>query len=171
MVSFLRRPRPARRRIRTCGGRLRCRRAQARNCNGTRQGQNAQKLNGSISRQRQRRHGHEQEGHGQARRALGQAAQAVDVLGARAANQEHHHHERRGRDDAVVDHLRKVNKVDRIHIIGWSAGGPRVGGYVSQNPGKIDRVMLYAPSPVIKGPIPDKPAAGFPVQNPPAKEP
>ena len=66
--------------------------------------------------------------------------------------------------DAVVDHLRKVNKVDRIHIIGWSAGGPRVGGYVSQNPGKIDRVMLYAPSPVIKGPIPDKPAAGFPVQ-------
>jgi pimeloyl-ACP methyl ester carboxylesterase len=66
--------------------------------------------------------------------------------------------------DAVVDHLRKVNKVDRIHIIGWSAGGPRVGGYVAQNPAKIDRVMLYAPSPVIKGPIPDKPAAGFPVQ-------
>jgi len=66
--------------------------------------------------------------------------------------------------DAVVDHLRKVNKVDRIHIIGWSAGGPRVGGYVSQNPSKVDRVMLYAPSPVIKGPIPDKPAAGFPVQ-------
>ena len=66
--------------------------------------------------------------------------------------------------DAVVDHLRKVNKVDRIHIIGWSAGGPRVGGYVAQNPAKIDRVMLYAPSPVIKGAIPDKPAAGFPVQ-------
>ena len=66
--------------------------------------------------------------------------------------------------DAVVDHLRKVNKVARIHIIGWSAGGPRVGGYVAQNPAKIDRVMLYAPSPVIKGPIPDKPAAGFPMQ-------
>ena len=66
--------------------------------------------------------------------------------------------------DAVVDHLRKVNKVARIHIIGWSAGGPRVGGYVAQNPAKIDRVMLYAPSPVIKGPIPEKPAAGFPVQ-------
>lgn len=66
--------------------------------------------------------------------------------------------------DAVVDHLRKVNKVARIHIIGWSAGGPRVGGYVAQNPAKINRVMLYAPSPVIKGPIPEKPAAGFPVQ-------
>ncbi|MBY0265998.1 MAG: alpha/beta hydrolase [Burkholderiales bacterium] len=66
--------------------------------------------------------------------------------------------------DAVVDHLRKVNKVDRIHIIGWSAGGPRVGGYVSQNPEKIDRVMLYAPSPVIKGPIPEQPGPGFPVQ-------
>lgn len=66
--------------------------------------------------------------------------------------------------DAVVDHLRRVNKVERIHIVGWSAGGPRVGGYVAQNPAKIERVMLYAPSPVIKGPIPDKPAAGFPVQ-------
>lgn len=66
--------------------------------------------------------------------------------------------------DAVVDHLRRVNKVDRIHIVGWSAGGPRVGGYVAQNPGKIDRVMLYAPSPVIKGPIPDKPGPGFPMQ-------
>ena len=66
--------------------------------------------------------------------------------------------------DAVVDHLRRVNKVERIHIIGWSAGGPRVGGYIAQNPGKIDRVMLYAPSPVIKGPIPTVPASGFPVQ-------
>lgn len=32
--------------------------------------------------------------------------------------------------DAVVEHLRRVNRVERINIIGWSAGGPRVGGYV-----------------------------------------
>ncbi len=65
--------------------------------------------------------------------------------------------------DAVVDHLRKINRVRRIHIIGWSAGGPRVGGYIAQHPEKIERAMLYAPSPTIAGPIPDKPAAGAPM--------
>jgi len=65
--------------------------------------------------------------------------------------------------DAVVDHLRRTNNVQRIHIVGWSAGGPRVGGYVAQHPQKIDRVMLYAPSPTIAGPIPDKPGAGYPM--------
>ncbi len=65
--------------------------------------------------------------------------------------------------DAVVDHLRKINRVRRIHIIGWSAGGPRVGGYIAQYPDKIERAMLYAPSPTIAGPIPDKPAAGAPM--------
>lgn len=65
--------------------------------------------------------------------------------------------------DTVVDHLRKSNRVERIHMIGWSAGGPRVGGYVAQHPAKIDRVMLYAPSPTILGPIPDRPASGFPL--------
>ena len=65
--------------------------------------------------------------------------------------------------DAVVDHLRKINRVRRIHIIGWSAGGPRVGGYIAQHPEKIERAMLYAPSPTIAGPIPDKPASGAPM--------
>ncbi len=65
--------------------------------------------------------------------------------------------------DAVVDHLRKINRTRRIHIIGWSAGGPRVGGYIAQHPTKIERAMLYAPSPTIDGPIPDKPAAGAPM--------
>ena len=65
--------------------------------------------------------------------------------------------------DAVVDYLRRANGVDRIHIIGWSAGGPRVGGYVAQHPQKIDRVMLYAPSPTIAGPLPDKPGPGYPM--------
>jgi len=65
--------------------------------------------------------------------------------------------------DAVVDHLRRVNNVERVHLIGWSAGGPRVGGYVALHPQKIDRVMLYAPSPTIAGPLPDKPGPGFPL--------
>jgi pimeloyl-ACP methyl ester carboxylesterase len=65
--------------------------------------------------------------------------------------------------DTVVDHLRKVNGVKRINIIGWSAGGPRVGGYIAQHPEKIERAMLYAPSPPIEGVVPDKPAAGAPM--------
>jgi pimeloyl-ACP methyl ester carboxylesterase len=65
--------------------------------------------------------------------------------------------------DTVVDHLRKSNGVERIHMIGWSAGGPRVGGYVAKHPAKIDRVLLYAPSPLIARSIPDRPAPGFPV--------
>ena len=65
--------------------------------------------------------------------------------------------------DAVVDHLRRINRARRIHIIGWSEGGPRVGGYIAQHPEKVERAMLYAPSPTIDGPIPDKPAAGAPV--------
>lgn len=65
--------------------------------------------------------------------------------------------------DAVVDHLRRANGVQRVHIIGWSAGGPRVGGYVAQHPEKIDRVMLYAPSPTIDGPLPERPRPGYPM--------
>jgi len=66
--------------------------------------------------------------------------------------------------DAVVDWLRKANRVRRISIVGWSAGGPRVGGYVAQHPEKIYRVVLYAPSPTIAGlKIPERPDAGFPI--------
>ena len=66
--------------------------------------------------------------------------------------------------DAVVDWLRKKDGVKRINLIGWSAGGPRVGGYVAQHPEKIHRVVLYAPSPTIAGlQIPGQPGAGFPV--------
>ncbi len=66
--------------------------------------------------------------------------------------------------DAAVDHIRKATKRAKIDIIGWSAGGPRVGGYVAQHGEKINRVFLYAPSapnPDLK--IPDTPNAGVPL--------
>jgi pimeloyl-ACP methyl ester carboxylesterase len=66
--------------------------------------------------------------------------------------------------DTVVDWLREKDGVRRISIIGWSAGGPRVGGYVAQHPDKIHRVVLYAPSPTLAGlQIPEQPGPGFPV--------
>lgn len=36
-------------------------------------------------------------------------------------------------------------------------------GYIAQHPEKIERAMLYAPSPPIDGTVPDKPAAGAPM--------
>jgi pimeloyl-ACP methyl ester carboxylesterase len=69
-----------------------------------------------------------------------------------------------GEIDTVVDWLRKANRVKRISIVGWSAGGPRVGGYVAQHPKKIHRVILYAPGPTVEGlQIPGRIDAGFPM--------
>ncbi len=66
--------------------------------------------------------------------------------------------------DTVVEWLRKKENVKRVSLIGWSAGGPRVGGYAAQHLDKIHRVVLFAPSPPIAGlQTPEKPAAGFPV--------
>jgi pimeloyl-ACP methyl ester carboxylesterase len=47
---------------------------------------------------------------------------------------------------AVVDHLRKLRRVDRVSLIGWSLGGPRAGGYTSQNPEKVSRLLLFSPA-------------------------
>jgi len=69
-----------------------------------------------------------------------------------------------GEIDTVVDWLRKSNRVGRVSIIGWSAGGPRVGGYVAQHSRKIERVILYAPGPTVEGlQIPERTDAGFPM--------
>jgi pimeloyl-ACP methyl ester carboxylesterase len=69
-----------------------------------------------------------------------------------------------GEIDAVVDWLRKLHRVGRVSLVGWSAGGPRVGGYVAQHAGKVDRVILYAPGPTVEGlQIPEHTDAGFPM--------
>lgn len=47
--------------------------------------------------------------------------------------------------DRVVDYIRTFRGVDRAHIIGWSAGGPRAGGYAARHPEKIDKLVLFAP--------------------------
>ncbi|MDT7950035.1 MAG: alpha/beta fold hydrolase [Acetobacteraceae bacterium] len=66
--------------------------------------------------------------------------------------------------DAVVDFIRDATQHPKIDIVGWSAGGPRVGGYVAQHGDKIDRVVLYAPSPTIPNlNIPDQPSPGNPL--------
>ena len=48
--------------------------------------------------------------------------------------------------DGVVDHIRKLRKVEKVSLIAWSLGGPRAGGYAAQHPEKVNRLVLLAPA-------------------------
>jgi pimeloyl-ACP methyl ester carboxylesterase len=48
--------------------------------------------------------------------------------------------------DAVVDYLRDKDGKDRVHLIGWSQGGPRTGGYAARHPGKVASIVQLAPA-------------------------
>ncbi len=59
--------------------------------------------------------------------------------------------------DAAVEFVRKQTGAAKINLIGWSGGGPRVGGYTAQHPEKVARVVFLAPG--YSRETPDKPAA------------
>ncbi|MDF2120393.1 alpha/beta fold hydrolase [Roseiarcaceae bacterium H3SJ34-1] len=68
--------------------------------------------------------------------------------------------------NAVVDYIRKLRKVDKISLIGWSGGGIRTGTFVSRFPQKVDRYVILASSNYNrKNPdtAPPLPKAGVPV--------
>jgi len=48
--------------------------------------------------------------------------------------------------DAVVDYLREIRGVDKVHMVAWSLGGPRAAGYAAQYPEKVERIVLLAPA-------------------------
>jgi pimeloyl-ACP methyl ester carboxylesterase len=48
--------------------------------------------------------------------------------------------------DAVVEHIRKLRKVEQVSLIAWSLGGPRAGGYTAQHPDKVNRLVILAPA-------------------------
>jgi pimeloyl-ACP methyl ester carboxylesterase len=48
--------------------------------------------------------------------------------------------------DTVVDYVRQIRGVEKVNLIGWSLGGPRVGGYAARHPDKVARVVLDAPN-------------------------
>jgi pimeloyl-ACP methyl ester carboxylesterase len=47
---------------------------------------------------------------------------------------------------AVVDYIRSLRHVERVHMIAWSLGGPRAGGYAAANPQKVAKLVLLAPA-------------------------
>ena len=47
--------------------------------------------------------------------------------------------------DRVVEYIRDLRGVDKVHLIGWSAGAFRVGPYAVQHPDKIASLLFFAP--------------------------
>ncbi len=48
--------------------------------------------------------------------------------------------------ETIVDFIRDLRDVARVHLVGWSTGAPRAGGYAALHPDKVGRVLLYGPS-------------------------
>jgi pimeloyl-ACP methyl ester carboxylesterase len=48
--------------------------------------------------------------------------------------------------DAVVEYVRKLRGVDRVHLAAWSLGGPRAGGYAARHPEKVATAILLSPA-------------------------
>jgi pimeloyl-ACP methyl ester carboxylesterase len=46
---------------------------------------------------------------------------------------------------AAVEYVRQAAGVDKVTLLGWSWGTTIMGGYAAANPGKVDRLVLYAP--------------------------
>jgi pimeloyl-ACP methyl ester carboxylesterase len=46
---------------------------------------------------------------------------------------------------AVVDFILKRRNIPRVNLLGWSWGTSTTATYTTQNPGKIERLVLYAP--------------------------
>ena len=47
---------------------------------------------------------------------------------------------------AVVDFVRARRNVERVNLLGWSWGTALMATYTTQNPTKVERLALYAPS-------------------------
>jgi len=48
--------------------------------------------------------------------------------------------------DAAVEYIRDLRGVERVHLVAWSLGGPRAGGYAARHPEKIETVTLLSPA-------------------------
>ena len=58
--------------------------------------------------------------------------------------------------NTVVDYIRSLRGVDKVHLIGWSAGSFRIGPYAAQHPNKIASLLFLAPifNTAFRGPPP-----------------
>jgi pimeloyl-ACP methyl ester carboxylesterase len=61
---------------------------------------------------------------------------------------------------AVVDFVRARRNVERVNLLGWSWGTTLMATYTTQNPTKVERLALYAPSWIRQTPSLVQPGAG-----------
>jgi pimeloyl-ACP methyl ester carboxylesterase len=47
---------------------------------------------------------------------------------------------------AAVDYIRNLRRVEKVHMVAWSLGGPRSGGYAAKHPERIGRLVWLAPA-------------------------
>lgn len=47
--------------------------------------------------------------------------------------------------DTVVEYIRRLRGVDKVHLIAWSAGSFRIGPYATQHPDKVASLLFFAP--------------------------
>jgi pimeloyl-ACP methyl ester carboxylesterase len=59
----------------------------------------------------------------------------------------------------VVKHLTRLRGVNKVSMVGWSTGAPRIGGFAAQHPELVDRIVFLAPSPFFES---DDPPSQFP---------
>jgi pimeloyl-ACP methyl ester carboxylesterase len=48
--------------------------------------------------------------------------------------------------DGVVEYVRALRGVERVHLAAWSLGGPRAGGYAARHPAKVASAILLSPA-------------------------
>ena len=58
--------------------------------------------------------------------------------------------------DTVIEYIRALRGVDKVHLIAWSAGSFRVGPYAVQHPDKVASLLFLAPifNTAFRGPPP-----------------
>ena len=64
--------------------------------------------------------------------------------------------------DRIVDYIRELRGVDKVHLLGWSRGGNRAGAYAAMHPKKIDRLLLLAPGQYFSAQPPFTPPSPLP---------
>jgi pimeloyl-ACP methyl ester carboxylesterase len=55
---------------------------------------------------------------------------------------------------AVVDHILQKRGIQKVNLIGWSWGTSIMASYAAENPGKVERLVLYAPQWIRTTPLP-----------------
>jgi pimeloyl-ACP methyl ester carboxylesterase len=55
---------------------------------------------------------------------------------------------------SVVDFVLKRRNISRIELMGWSWGASMMAAYTTQNPNKVERLVLYAPNWMVRTPFP-----------------